>query len=121
MLAYLIMAPERGKEASRIYDRRTAAQIGTIGTGSQTVDEEVGNMALYEYKCSDCEERFELMRSVSAADEPARCTQCGGTESRRLISSFASITPGAAATSSSTATMPLRKVGHGCGGGGCCG
>ena len=78
-------------------------------------------MALYEYKCSDCEERFELMRSVSAADEPARCPECGGAESRRLISSFASITPGASAASSSTATMPLRKVGgshHGCGG--CC-
>jgi putative FmdB family regulatory protein len=38
-------------------------------------------MALYEYKCSGCEERFELMRSMSAADEPAECPECGGTES----------------------------------------
>jgi len=35
-------------------------------------------MALYEYKCSDCEERFELMRSMGAADEPAECPDCGG-------------------------------------------
>ena len=80
-------------------------------------------MALYEYKCSDCEERFELMRSMSAADERAECPECGGTESRRLISSFASITPGASAL----ATNPVMDArisggsGHGCCGGGCCG
>lgn len=81
-------------------------------------------MALYEYKCADCEERFDLMRSMSAADEPAECPECGGTESRRLVSNFSSITLGASAASSggSTATMPMRKVGgHGCCGGGCCG
>ena len=79
-------------------------------------------MALYEYKCSDCEERFEFMRSMSAADEPAECPECGGAESRRMISNFASITPGASALSSSSAMVPMRKVGgHGCCGGGCCG
>jgi len=79
-------------------------------------------MALYEYKCFDCEERFELMRSMSAADEPAECPECGGAESRRLISSFASVTPGPSTLSSSSGTMPVRKVGgHGCCGGGCCG
>ena len=80
-------------------------------------------MALYEYKCSFCEERFELMRSMSAADEPAECPECGGVESRRVISNFASITPGTSTlTSSSSATVPMRRVGgHGCCGGGCCG
>ncbi len=79
-------------------------------------------MALYEYKCSDCEERFELMRPMSAADDLAECPECGGTESRRLVSSFASITPGASALSTNNATVPVRKVGgHGCCGGGCCG
>ncbi|MDQ3833956.1 MAG: zinc ribbon domain-containing protein [Actinomycetota bacterium] len=78
-------------------------------------------MALYEYKCSDCEERFELMRPMSAADERAECPECGGAETRRLISNFASVTPGASALSNN-ATMPVRKVGgHGCCGGGCCG
>ncbi|MEJ7873237.1 MAG: zinc ribbon domain-containing protein, partial [Rubrobacteraceae bacterium] len=57
-------------------------------------------MALYEYKCSDCEEQFELMRSMNAADEAAECPDCGGLESRRLISNFASITPGASTLSS---------------------
>jgi putative FmdB family regulatory protein len=79
-------------------------------------------MALYEYKCSECEERFELMRSMSAADDPVECPECGGTQARRLISSFAAVTPGASAIATSNATVPLRKVGgHGCCGGGCCG
>jgi putative FmdB family regulatory protein len=79
-------------------------------------------MALYEYKCSDCEERFELMRPMSAADDLAECPECGGTESRRLISNFASVTPAGASALSSNAVMPMRKVGGGgCCGGGCCG
>ncbi len=81
-------------------------------------------MALYEYKCSDCEERFELMRSMSGADEAAECPDCGGFESRRLISNFASITPGASALSTNpvmNARMASGGGGGGCCGGGCCG
>jgi putative FmdB family regulatory protein len=80
-------------------------------------------MALYEYKCSGCEERFELMRSMGTADDPAECPECGGTESRRMISNFSSITPGDSALS----TNPMMNArmagggGHGCCGGGCCG
>ena len=80
-------------------------------------------MALYEYKCAQCEERFDLMRSMSAADEPAECPECGGSESRRLISNFASVTPGASAMSSNP-VMDARMAktgGGGCCGGGCCG
>ena len=77
-------------------------------------------MALYEYKCSDCDERFELMRSMSAADEPAQCPECAGTDSRRLISNFASITPGASALSTNP-VMDARIASAGGGGGGCCG
>ncbi len=72
-------------------------------------------MALYEYKCSACEERIELMRSISVAGEPARCPECGGSESRRLISSFASITPGASALR----TNPVMDARVARGGGDC--
>ncbi len=80
-------------------------------------------MALYEYKCAECEERFDLMRSMSAANESAECPECGSSESRRLISNFASVTPGASAMS----TNPMMNArmagggGGGCCGGGCCG
>ncbi len=80
-------------------------------------------MALYEYKCAECEERFDLMRSMSAADESAECPECGGSESRRLISNFASVTPGASAMSTNP-VMNARMAGGGgggCCGGGCCG
>ena len=75
-------------------------------------------MALYEYKCPDCGERFDMVRSMSAADEPANCPECE-TESRRMISNFALITPGASAVS----TNPVMdaRMARGGGGGGCCG
>ena len=80
-------------------------------------------MALYEYKCSECEEQFDVMRPMTAADEPAQCPGCGGTDSRRLISNFTSITPGAS-TLSTNPVMDARIAsggGGGCCGGGCCG
>jgi putative FmdB family regulatory protein len=73
-------------------------------------------MALYEYKCAECEERFDLMRPMSAADDPAECPECGSEDSRRVISNFVSITPGASALSTNP-VMDARMAG----GGGCCG
>ena len=78
-------------------------------------------MALYEYKCAECEERFDLMRPMSAADDVAACPECGSEDSRRVISNFASITPGASALSTNP-VMDARMAsgaGGGCCGGGC--
>ena len=76
-------------------------------------------MALYEYKCAECGERFDLRRPMSAADDVAECPECGSSTSRRVISNFASINPGA----SSLATKPMMDAriasGGGCCGGGC--
>jgi putative FmdB family regulatory protein len=77
--------------------------------------QEVGSMALYEYKCTGCEERFDMMRPMDKADEPAKCPECGGTEAYRLITSFAAITPGASAVGAS----PSMDASGGCCGGGC--
>ncbi len=77
-------------------------------------------MALYEYKCAECDERFDLMRPMSAADEAAECPACGSEESRRVISNFASITPGASAMSSNP-VMDARMASGNVAGGGCCG
>src|SRR3712207_9489151 len=88
-------------------------------TGAERLpNERWREMALYEYKCAECEERFDLMRPMSAADDVAACPECGSEDSRRVISNFASITPGA----SSLATNPVvdaRMAGGG--GGGRCG
>ena len=77
-------------------------------------------MALYEYKCAECEERFDLMRPMSAADETAECPECGSEGSQRVISNFASITPGASAMSSNP-MMNDRMASGNVSGGGCCG
>ncbi len=76
-------------------------------------------MALYEYKCGDCAEMFDLMRSMESADDPADCPSCGASESRRLVSSFASVTPGDSALSGNP--MMDSRIASGGGGGGCCG
>ena len=48
-------------------------------------------MAVYEYLCTKCQKRFELMRPMSEADRPARCPECG-SEVQKLISGFSSET-----------------------------
>ena len=78
-------------------------------------------MALYEYKCAECDGRFDLMRAMSASDDPAECPECGSVESRRVISNFASITPGASAMASNPMMDARIASGGGGGGGGCCG
>ncbi len=45
-------------------------------------------MPLYEYECSDCGERFEVIQKFS--DKPVKtCRKCGGKKVERLISSSA--------------------------------
>ncbi len=42
-------------------------------------------MPIYEYQCSQCKERHEIIQRISEAP-PAHCPQCGG-EMKKLISS----------------------------------
>lgn len=46
-------------------------------------------MPLYEYLCSNCQARFEVLRTLGQADDPASCPHCHSSETRRLISIFA--------------------------------
>ncbi len=47
-------------------------------------------MPIYEYVCSDCDLKFELLRSFTKADEAAACPRCRG-KSRRVLSAFCSV------------------------------
>jgi putative FmdB family regulatory protein len=67
-------------------------------------------MARYEYRCKVCDERFELRRPMSDADEPAACS-AGHPEVVRLLSVFASV---GAASPSGSPSMPTAPLG-GCG------
>ena len=45
-------------------------------------------MPLYEYYCSDCKSKFELLVSHQHADDVV-CMKCHGEKVRRLLSVFA--------------------------------
>jgi putative FmdB family regulatory protein len=53
-------------------------------------------MPIYEYYCSDCGSKFELLRSKSQADDPCFCKHCQGTQTARTISLFAAHSDGRA-------------------------
>ena len=45
-------------------------------------------MPIYEYVCSDCESKFELLRPLSQATEEASCPECHQS-AERVLSTFA--------------------------------
>lgn len=47
-------------------------------------------MPMYEYICKGCDHRFEIMQALSAKADETVCPRCNTTNSRRLMSSFAS-------------------------------
>jgi putative FmdB family regulatory protein len=72
-------------------------------------------MPLYEFKCRECDDTFEVRRPMSEAGDPATCPE-GHEGAVRLLSVFASV-----GTSGATAPAPAtRPTGHGCGGGCAC-
>jgi putative FmdB family regulatory protein len=68
-------------------------------------------MAIYEYHCTTCDERFSRLRPMAEADDEAECSS--GHASRRLISVVAGMTGASGAGE--------RTVTSNGGGGGCCG
>lgn len=68
-------------------------------------------MPLYEFKCKECDDTFEVRRPMSQASDPATCPQ-GHDGAVRLLSVFASVGGGASAA---PAAAPRPKAG-GCGG-----
>lgn len=72
-------------------------------------------MPLYEFKCRECENTFEVRRPMSEASDPATCPQ-GHEGAVRLLSVFASVGASGAAAPAPAA----RPSGGGCGGGCAC-
>ncbi len=48
-------------------------------------------MPLYEYRCTNCESSFEMLRPMSQSDQPAACPYCAEVTGRRTISLFAAV------------------------------
>jgi putative FmdB family regulatory protein len=56
-----------------------------------------GMMAVYEFECGACGERFEVQRPMSEHDhlkeQAPTCPKCGKTNTRQLVSVFSCKTP----------------------------
>ncbi len=61
-------------------------------------------MPLYEYRCSQCGNTFEMLRRMQEADQDLTCPSCESEKVERLISTFARTSAGSPSS--------------GCGGGG---
>ncbi|MDQ6662325.1 MAG: zinc ribbon domain-containing protein [Chloroflexota bacterium] len=78
-------------------------------------------MPLYEYYCSDCKSKFELLVSYHHADDIV-CTRCHSEKVRRLLSTFASFHGGSDDDIGYEDMMPsMGSCGCGDGGNGGCG
>lgn len=75
-------------------------------------------MPLYEYYCSDCKSKFELLVSHQHADDVV-CTRCHGEQVRRLLSLFAMSGKMSEDGSSGDFDSSLDDGSCGCGGGSC--
>lgn len=46
-------------------------------------------MPLYEFACSDCGSKFEVLTSYESSQAGMLCANCQGTNVRKLVSAFA--------------------------------
>ncbi|HNJ96729.1 MAG TPA: zinc ribbon domain-containing protein [Ilumatobacteraceae bacterium] len=73
-------------------------------------------MPLYEFRCRECDEVFELRRPMSEASDPATCPH-GHDGAVRLLSVFANV---GAASAPQPSCAPAVRAAAGCGGGCAC-
>lgn len=76
-------------------------------------------MPIYEYRCDDCKDTFEVLTSFENRDHDQTCPVCSSDHSRVQVSSFASL--GGEPTGDDFATPAAAGVGGGCACGGACG
>ena len=60
-------------------------------------------MPLYEYKCSRCDHRFEVLQRLGDEGANLECPECGHREVKKQFSTFAS---GGESTRSSAGSAP---------------
>ncbi len=73
-------------------------------------------MPLYEYYCTRCDDRFDLLRPAGRMDDPAECPQ-GHPGGERVLSIFAARTGGDA---DEPHAIPAAARGCACAAGGSC-
>ncbi len=67
-------------------------------------------MPIYEYFCPACASKFELLRSMSCAEQDAGCPKCH-SQARRVPSAFSAFNK-----SSDSGSAPIAGTGGSCSG-----
>lgn len=68
-------------------------------------------MPLYEYRCSECDHRFEVLQRLGEGAEGLTCPECGQATAKKQFSTFSS-------SGASGGAGPAALGGGGCGAGG---
>jgi putative FmdB family regulatory protein len=63
-------------------------------------------MPLYEYTCSDCHERFEILQRMGEGADGLACPRCHGASVERQLSTFAGLTSSSAASPGGPCARP---------------
>jgi putative FmdB family regulatory protein len=74
-------------------------------------------MPIYEYRCDDCSDTFEVLTSFSQRDSERSCPECESTHTHVLVSSFAAFS--GAGEQGASASLGGGGCGPGCCGGAC--
>lgn len=61
-------------------------------------------MPVYEYKCSECNNKFEYLHKSSTVQEKVVCPVCSSNKNQKLFSSFSSSTKSGDSSSSGECT-----------------
>ncbi len=77
-------------------------------------------MPVFEYRCSDCNTKFEVLHKSQHSDEKVNCPKCSSESNKKLFSSFSASVDGS--TGNYGSYEPSGDAGCsscGCGGGTC--
>ncbi len=78
-------------------------------------------MPIYEYKCTDCNNHFEILHRSITKIEDVSCPKCNSANIKKLMSTFAPNVVGGFSSKTSPAydSAPSCDTGSCCGGGSC--
>lgn len=77
-------------------------------------------MPLFEYKCSECDTKFEVLHKSSVNQDDVTCPNCKSTKNKKLFSSFsASFNTSSVSTSNECSTGQCSTPVGGCSSGLC--
>lgn len=60
-------------------------------------------MPLYEYRCSDCDHRFEILQRMGEGADGLTCPECEAPKVEKQLSTFASTSSGSTSSTGAAA------------------